>query len=181
MVSKAARRYATALLEIARERDEVERVLEDIKSIRDTLKGSRELVLFLRSPIINFGEKKDALVELFEDQASNLTIEFLKLLARKNRASMLDQVCEGFLQKYNEYAGIIRVEVHVAYELSEEQEKNLHRALEEKTGKKVDLSLKMDPSLKGGMAVRIDDTVIDGTIKHKLQELEDQLLATAVE
>lgn len=180
-VTKAARRYASALLELAKERDEIEDILEDINFIKNTLDDSNELVLFLQSPIVKFDEKQNVLIELFGDEVQESTRKFLELLTRKNRGNLLHQVTEGFLKLYNKHAGIIEVEVSVASELDDSQRKALHEQLEKKTSKKVDLIIHIDESLKGGMAVRIDDTVIDGTVKHKLQQLEEQLMATAAE
>lgn len=179
--TKAARRYATALLELAKERDEVEELLSDIEFMHNTMQDSRELVVFLRNPIINFDDKISALEKLFFDELQEPTRLFIKLLARKDRVNLLDQICQAFIEKYKEYAGIITVEVFVAEEISEEQQELLHEKLEQKTQKKVDMNVNVDESLKGGMAIRIDDTVIDGTIKHKLAELEESLLSTTVE
>lgn len=179
--TKAARRYATALLELADERDEVEQILEDITFIHNTLEGSRELVVFLKSPIIKFDDKIEALEELFFDRLEEPTKLFLKLLSRKDRISLLDQIAEAFIKDYKEYAGIITVDVFVARELTEDQQKELQHELEEKTQKTIEMNLTIDESLKGGMAIRIDDTVVDGTIKHKLEELEESLLEGTVE
>jgi F-type H+-transporting ATPase subunit delta len=179
--TKAARRYATALLELAKERDEVEDILEDIQYIHNTIEDSRELVLFLKSPIINFDDKTQALEKLFFDTIHEPTQLFLKLLARKDRINLLDQITTAFIEKYKEYAGIITVNVYVARALNDSQRQSLHEELEQKTQKTVDMNIIQDESLKGGMAIRIDDTVIDGTVKHKLSELEESLLSTTVE
>lgn len=179
--TKAARRYATALLELAKERDEVEDILEDIEYIHNTLEDSRELILFLKSPIIKFDEKTQALETLFFDELEEPTKLFVKLLARKDRINLLDQITTAFIDKYKEYAGIITVNVYVARELSGSQQESLHEELEQKTQKKVEMNVTVDESLKGGMAIRIDDTVIDGTVKHKLAQLEESLLSTTVE
>lgn len=176
--SKAARRYATALLELTKERGELEKILEDITLIRNTMEGSKELVTFLKSPIIKFDDKTAVLEELFFEDLQEATRLFIKLLARKDRINLLDEVTEAFIAKYKEQAGIITIEVFVAKELNDEQRQSLHRTLEEKTQKKVDMNVTLDESLKGGMAVRIDDTVIDGTVKHQLAKLEESLLST---
>lgn len=175
LVSKTARRYASALLQFAQEEDSVEETLEDMTLIHNTLEGSRELVAFLRSPVIRYDDKMEALEEMFSERAQKSTILFLKLLARKGRIKLLDQVTEAFREQYNRYAGIVEVDVFSASPLGDEQRENLHRTLEEKTGKKVNMTLSVDRELRGGLAVRIDDTVIDGTVKHKLEELLDQL------
>lgn len=178
--TKAARRYATALLELAEERNEVEQILEDIQLVHNTIEGSRELVLFLKSPVINFDDKIGALKKLFFDDLTEATQLFVKLLAKKDRINLLDQIAEAFIEKYKEFAGIITVDVFVARELSNGQQEELHNELEEKTQKTVDMNITVDDNLKGGMAIRIDDTVIDGTVKHKLKKLEEKLLSATV-
>lgn len=180
-ITKAARRYAKALLELGIERNEVDSMLEDVKLIHNTLEGSRDLVLFLRSPIINFDDKAGALDKLFSEKLQESTNKFIKLLARKNRVNLLDQIAEAFIEAYKKHAGIITIEVFVARELSDSQKQNLHKSLEKMTQKKVDMNINLDESLQGGMAVRIEDTVIDGTVKHKLEQLEQSFLSTAVE
>ena len=179
--TKAAKRYATALLELAKERDEVEEILEDIEFIHNTLDDSRELVVFLKSPVIKFDDKTEALEALFFDEITEPTQLFLKLLSRKDRINLLHQITEAFVEKYKDYAGIITVDVYIAREMNDQQRDSLHNNLEEKTQKKVDMNIIQDESLKGGMAIRIDDTVIDGTVKHKLEKLEESLLSTTVE
>ncbi len=179
--TKAARRYATALLEVAKERNELDEILDDITLIRNTMEGSKELVTFVKSPIIKFDDKVAVLEELFFNNLQEATRLFIKLLARKDRINMLVDVVNAFVAKYKEHAGIITIDVFVAEELNEGQRESLHRTLEKKTQKKVELNLTLDESLKGGMSVRIDDTVIDGTVKHQLAKLEESLLSTAVE
>ena len=181
MITKAARRYASAFLQIGQEQDNVEAMLEDIELIKNTIDDSRDLQLFLRSPIIKFDDKVQALDELFGDKVGDITNQFIKLLARKDRVEILHQITLAFIEQYNKYAGIIEVEVYAANELSEKQQESLHKALEQKTGKTVNMHISVDESLKGGIAVRIDDTVIDGTIKHKLEQLEATFLSTAAE
>lgn len=180
-ITKAARRYATALIEIAKELDQVEDILEDIKLIDNTIEGSNELAMFISSPIIKYDDKQAALNEIFTSRVSDVTGKFLTLLARKGRANLLHQIAKAFVEKYNEYAGIIKIEVFSAKPLDDAQKRSLQQALEKRTNKKVEMSLSQDASLKGGIAVRIDDTVIDGSIKHKLEELEQKFLSTSIE
>lgn len=179
LVTKAARRYAKALLDLAKERDEVELVLGDIRYINNTIDDSHELILFLRNPIVNNDDKQAVLKKLFDDQLEELTKLFLKLLVRKNRIDILHQVTEAFIDKYNAYAGIVNIEATAAYELDDQQRSSLQQTLEEKTGKKVELDVDIDESLMGGLTVRIGDTVIDGSVKNQLQELEEQLITSA--
>ncbi|MGN8224067.1 ATP synthase F1 subunit delta [Gracilimonas sp. BCB1] len=181
LVSKAARRYATALLELAKEQDAVERTFEDVQVIKDTIEDSRELQLFLKSPIIKPDKKVNALEALFEGKVSELVYKFITLIARKNRQNILDEITHAFIDIYNEFAGILEAEVFVANKMDDKQKEQVIKKLEDVTGKKVNITVKVQEDLKGGMAVKIADTVIDGTIKHKLEQLEDVFLNTATE
>ncbi len=181
LVSKAARRYAIALLELAEEQNSVEQTLDDISLIRNTIDGSRELYLFLKSPIVKPDKKAATLDELFGEKVDELTRKFVKLITRKKRADILDEIVEAFVEEYNKFAGIIEVEAFVAQPLDDEQIAELRKVLEKTTGKKVELKVTEQPDLKGGIAVKIDDTVIDGSVKHKLEQLEHLFLETSVE
>ena len=177
---KTAQRYANALMQVAIERKEVDDILEDVRFIYNTLQGSRDLVLFLKSPIIKRDVKMKVLTELFGKNIRELTRTFMKIMTRKNREDILPSVFASFLKKYNEYAGIVDINVVSAVKLSENEKKGLLKALEQKTGKKVQLHAQEDNSLKGGLKIRIDDTVYDGTVKHKLEQLESLFYNTGM-
>lgn len=181
LVSKAARRYATALLELSIEQKLVDQTLKDIYFIKNTLDDSRELLLFLKSPIIKPDKKVAALEEIFGDKISDLVHRFITLVTRKNRQNKIDAIVEAFIEKYNEHAGIIIAEVFVAEELNKDQEAKVISQLEKVTGKEIHIKVTVQPELKGGMSVKIADTVTDGTVKHKLEQLEDVFLQNAAE
>ncbi len=181
LVSKAARRYATALLETAKEQKVVDATLDDILLVKNTIDDSKDLVLFLKSPIIKPDDKKAALSTIFGKEVNKLTTEFISLIASKERAAILPEIVAAFIHQYNAYAGIIEVEVRTATALDATQVTNLKKALESTTSKKVEIDLKEQPELKGGLMVKIDDTVIDGTVKHKLEQLQQTFLETSVE
>src|SRR5699024_804144 len=96
VISKAAGRYAKMFLELGKDRDEVSSLLDDMTFISNTLDDSRELVLFLRSPIIKDGDKQQALKTLFGENSGKTTRLFLELLVRKNRIDILHQIARGF-------------------------------------------------------------------------------------
>ena len=179
-VSKAARRYATAMLQLAKERDEVEDIMNDMDLIRNTVSGSRELMLLLRSPIVKSSDKEQVLKKLFGERVTEPMRLFLDLLVKKDREDLIGQIAEAFIALYNDYKGIIVVEVASAQDLSDKQQADLQKSLENRTGKTVRMNLKVDESLKGGLTVRIEDTVIDGSVKNKLQELQALLHNTSV-
>ena len=92
---------------------------------------------------------------------------------------MLKDICIGFIELYNEHEGIIRVDVTTAYDLNDSQRKELLDALSTSTGKNVKMDHKVDKEIIGGVIVRIDDTVLDGSVKHKIRKLKNQFAVTA--
>ena len=178
--SKAAHRYALALLELAVENKSVEKTLEDILLIQNTLSESRDLMLFLKSPIVKPEKKAEVLKAIFNGKISELVHRFVILIAKKGREDLLDQITYSFVDQYNKFSGIKEVEVRSARELNDNQISELKQSLEKYTGKKVLLNFQVIPELKGGLAVKIDDTVIDGTVKHKLEQLEEKFMQTAM-
>lgn len=179
LVSKAAKRYATALIGISKEENNLDEILGDVKMSLTTIRESRDLNLFLQSPIIKPDQKVKAIEAIFAGRVNKLLSDFMRFVASKNRANIISQVLQSFVDKYEELNGIINVEVRSALELSPDHTDKLKNILEKSTGKTVQLHPTVNKDLKGGLAVKINDTVIDGTVKHKLEKLEDQFLAKA--
>jgi F-type H+-transporting ATPase subunit delta len=181
LVSKAARRYATALLESANEQGSIENTLKDIHLIKETIEGSKELRAFLKSPVVKPADKQKALASIFDDKVSKEVSQFIGLLTNKGREDILDEVATAFIDVYNVHAGIITVEVKTAKVLESGQITELTKMLERTTSKTVNLDLKEQEDLRGGISVKIDDTVIDATVKHKLEQLETRFLESSME
>jgi F-type H+-transporting ATPase subunit delta len=101
-----------------------------------------------------------------------LTGRLFKLVIEKRRENLLDQIATSFLNLYNKHAGIIEIDVQTAFSLTDDQHSALKASLEKTTDNKVVLGVNVDPELIGGLSVRIDDTVIDGTVKHQMRRLK---------
>lgn len=178
--SKAARRYASALLQFAIESKELETVRKDVEFIGETLHHSRELTLFFKSPIVKPADKAAVLKQLFDKQVSQQTRSFLDLVASKERYELLSGITNAFVKAYQNHAGITTAQVFYAKELSKKQLDEIKKALEERTGKKVTLETMHKPGLLGGVVVKLGDTVIDGSVKHKLEQLESMFFKAAI-
>ena len=180
MVSKAARRYANALIVTAIEQDLLEEIKEDMQLIHQTISDSSELTLFLKSPLIKNDVKKSALESIFEDKINNLTSNLISILSDKSRENLLLGISEGFMELYNDHHNIIEVDVKTAFDLDDKQKKSLISELEKVTGKTIEMRIEKNEDLIGGLSVRIEDTVYDGTAKYKLNQLKHKF-TTAVE
>lgn len=170
-----ARRYAEALLEEAEHTGVIESVSSDMELIRDSLRLSRDLVLFFESPAIP-GDKKQEIVEkLFAERVNPLTLRFMQLMVKKGREKLFPQVSQAFRDLYDERRGIVEIEARTALELDKEQADRLQAILSGITGKTVRIAWETDPGLVGGMVVRVDDTVYDGSIRNQLKVLRGRL------
>lgn len=178
--SKASRRYATALLKTAVDEKSVDTVIKDIMMMKATFDASRELFLVLGSPVIKKDKKLSVLGELFKSKIGKTTWTLIELMADKDRLALLPGLTTDYIKQHNQFAGIIEVRVTSAFDLSEDQKKNLLAALEKNSGKKIKATFLKDTDLLGGVVVRIEDTVIDGSVKHKLEQLQQTLYRTAV-
>lgn len=170
-----ARRYAAALYEEAKDQSVVERIDEDMNLLDRSIKASRELVQFFRSPLIS-NQKKDAVVKrLFEERVHPLTHRLLQLMVTKEREAFAPMLGKAYRQMRDEQEGIIEAAVRVATPLNEEEQQALAESLESVTGKKIRLRIEEDPSLIGGLVVRVGDTVYDGSVRHQLKQLRSSL------
>ena len=169
--TKAAGRYASSLLELALERGVLEEVKSDVLLVQKSIEENRDFAIMLESPIIKPEAKKRVLTSIFKSSTSALTVEFLSLLASRGRESILPAISEAFLEQYRTHKGIIKAEIISAVALSNESRKELVSALSA-TGSSIDLTEKVDPSLIGGLRVKVGDQLIDASLRRKLNELK---------
>jgi F-type H+-transporting ATPase subunit delta len=175
-IERVAKRYAAALMAAAAGAGEVDRIAADIDSVARTIAGSRGLVLLLKSPVVSIEKKTGIFRELFEKRIGALPMEFLRLMIAKRREGIIPAMIAEFGRLRDEREGIVNVQVTSAHELSSSQQQLLGSRLEGMTGKKVRLQLSRDGSLKGGLLVRIGDTVMDSSIKRQLELLREQFV-----
>jgi len=174
---RVARRYAVALLSTAEERKNVDAVSTDVSMIDGLIRGSRELHLFLLSPVITASQKAEVLKGLLESRVAKDTLTFILLLVRKGREAVLPEILEQFSALRDERLGIVNVHVRSAVQVAGTQHQSLQKELERYTKKKVRMHLTIDESLKGGLTIRIGDTVFDASVRRQLEMLHSRFLA----
>lgn len=171
MIGKAARRYARAFLKISLENEKLDRVYSDMQSIRQVLDNSRDLVSSLESPVIRLDIKREVVRQIFSESVDPLTFRFLDFVIEKRRADLLDSIVDGFLAAYNTHIGRVDVQVASAVDLEDEMRNRLVSILEKQIEGSVAIESRTDAYLLGGLSVQIGDTIIDGTVRHKLNKL----------
>ncbi len=164
--------YAEAFLQVSESRKEVDKVINQAKSLLSLWNESPELSEAMSSPVLEVESKKAVLQKLFAKQVTPSFLNFLKLLADRHRISLLNSVLERLLEIYREQRNIALATVTSAYELSEDQQAELLKKVQLIAGtNKLEINLKVDPDLIGGFIVSVGSKVIDASLSGQVRRL----------
>ena len=166
-------RYATALFELAVESNELDAVEKDVLAFRDLLADSEDLNRLIRSPVFSAKEQAGALSTILQKTGFNkLTTNFLELIARNRRLFAVGGMIDDFLAILADHRGEVAAEVTSAMALTDEQMKSLKETLRISTGQDVRVDTSVDPSLLGGLIVKVGSRMIDSSLRTKLNNLK---------
>jgi F-type H+-transporting ATPase subunit delta len=172
-ISGLAERYAAALFELADERHALDEAAGDLRELRAMLGASADLGRLVRSPVLSRADQGKAMAALAENaKLSKLTADFIAIVARNRRLFAVPAMIEAFLAKLAERRGEVTAEITAAQALSEAQQGALTEQLRRVVGSRVAIDVRVDPSLLGGMVVKIGSRMVDGSIKGQLQRLQ---------
>lgn len=175
-VSAISRRYAKALVKLADEQNQVERFGDELAQFSSLLANQDLLRLLLESPTLPLERKKAVLDEVLAGvRPAEVIQNFFGLLLEKDRLQYLPQISAEYRRQADELSGIIRASVTSAAELGEQQKQAIGASLERQTGKKVELTVAVDPALIGGLQAQIGGRLFDGSLKTQLKRIEDTL------
>jgi len=166
--------YARSLFEVAKEQDKLDKVRDELGEFADALDESRELQVFLFSPYFSTAEKSEGLDKAVSD-ADETVDNFLKLLIENHRMPVVFRVRSEFDQLWEEENKLLPVQVTSAVELPEDTIKQIGDRISEQTDRKVDLSSHVDPDILGGIIVRVGNSVLDASIRNRLETLRKQV------
>lgn len=167
------RRYANALYQEAEHQDCIEAVDEDVDLLRQTLEETHEFARLVESPAIPQDKKKDIFRALLEERVHALTLRFLELLVDKDRETLLPSLLDTYRDLRDDMMNIVEVQARTPEPLSEAEREKLVQRLKAMTGKDIRLEVSENPSLIGGLVIRIGDRVYDGSVRQKLENLRD--------
>lgn len=169
------RRYARALFDVSLNEGRMETVGRDLEYINDLIHSAPDLLHVMQDPVISVDKKKDIIKRIFTGSINDTTLDFWLIMIGRFRGAMIRELKTRFDELINEYRGITTAEVVTAVSLDESQRQGLAERLSAVTGKKVIMDMKIDPSILGGVVVRIGDTVMDGSVKGYLGDLKEKL------
>ena len=169
--TRAAIRYAKAVLALAQDQNAAEAVNNDMSLIANTVNGSKELQDVLSSPVISAEVKKSALLAVFPNTTKN-TLDLINTLITNNRLDIIGAVASKYVVIYNESIGNQTATVTTAVELSGDLETKVLQKVKELTGKAVTVKNIVDETILGGFILRVGDIQYDASIANKLNKLK---------
>jgi len=171
----AARRYAKALFNLARERENLDAIADSLAVVTSTAQGSPDLMTMLHHPLITKERKKELLAQVFGGEIQADVQNFLFLLVEKDRASIIPSVAREFARLTDEHRRVADAEVVSAVPLSQEQTSAIVNQLQTSTGYTIRLTTRVDETILGGLVIRVGDKLMDGSVVTRLQTMRDGL------
>jgi F-type H+-transporting ATPase subunit delta len=167
--------YARALFEVARADGTLDEVEDELFRFARSYESSDELRMALtdeRTPV----EKRQAIVEdLLDGKATSTTVQLVSMVVGSGRGRDLPAIVDSLVQRASSAKQLDVAEVRTAVELSSDQQARLKAALENATGKSLNLKTVVDPSVVGGVVATVGDTVIDDTVRTRIDQLKSRL------
>jgi F-type H+-transporting ATPase subunit delta len=169
-MEELAQVYGRSLFEVAREQDKLDLLREQLGQFADALKENRELELFFFSPYFSSAEKQAGLEKLL-DGADERLLSFLDLLIENHRMPVIYRIRREYDRLWEQENRLLPVVLTSAVELDEETTNSLSERIGERTGRTVTLTTRVEPDILGGIVVRVGNSILDASIRNRLEQL----------
>ena len=176
-MEEIARVYARSLFEVAKENGKLDVIKEQLAAFADALEQNRELAIFFFSPYFSTEEKKRGLERAVVD-AEPIFLNFLELLIENHRMPVIFRARRQYEALWDEENRLLPVEVTSAVALDPAIAEELGRRIREQTGQNVELTSHVDPNILGGIVLRVGNSILDASIKNRLQQLRREVAKT---
>ena len=173
-MEEIAQVYARSLFEVAQEHEKLDEVRDQIGQFADALGESRELQTFFFSPYFSTEEKKNGLDATLEG-AEEIVLNFLALLIENHRMPALFRVRRELDAMWQDVNKLLPVQITSAVELDAAVTKQIGEEIGRQTGRKVELTSTVDPDVLGGIVVRVGNSILDASIRTRLERLRKQV------
>ncbi len=173
-MEEIAQVYTRALFEVAKEHGLLDEVREQLGAFADAVNSNRDLAIFFFSPYFSTEEKKDGLRRAIEG-AEPIFMNFLETLVERHRMPVIFRIRARYEELWDEENQLLPVEVTSSVELDKATVESIGERIGEQTGRKVELSSKVDPEILGGLVLRVGNFVLDASIRNRLNQLRKQV------
>lgn len=177
-----SKRYAKAIFELAVEDQKTDRLLQEAAAVRKAVEENPQWIQFLENPGVLMEEKLRTTEQILKERVSNEMTAFFCVIVKNKRSEQLPEILSELMTQIEEYQGTGRIQVISAAELKGFQKKKIREIMIKTTGyRKLEIQYAIDPSLIGGMKIRLKDRVIDSSIKSRLERMQSQLMKISLE
>lgn len=177
MEGTVAIRYAKGLFRLALERNEIDKVADDVMQISKTFGANQNLVKFIENPVIKESQKKKLLRAIFEGKVTPYVLSLFDLIIEKNREVYLKAIFRNLQMLYKEHKGYKEIVLTTATVASEEVKKDLAKKISKKMNAEIRVESVVDDKIIGGFVLRIDDLFLDKSISTQLKNIKKELLS----
>ncbi len=173
-----AKRWAKALMDLAQEDENIskEDILDDLNEISDTIDTSEELNEVINNPAISVEEKQIVLCKLFQNSIMPIVYNFLFVLNLRKRVNIISSIAEEFRKELERINNIAHVGVTSAIDLANNRKDDIKHKISEKLRKEVVVDWDVDSDIIAGLVLNIDETIVDNSIRHKLENLSNSII-----
>lgn len=169
---RATIRYAKALLQISIEKDSLEQSYDDMLLVNNACDDCKDFSLLLKSPIVKTDLKLKILNEIFDNKISEISRNFISIIANKKRESLLSDIAKSFIELYKSYNNIESATITTAVPLSDELKNNIIDYIKKYNNSKIDLHEIEDEKIIGGAIIKIGDKQLDASVSKEISELK---------
>jgi ATP synthase F1 delta subunit len=177
-MEEIARVYADALFGVAKDKDELDEIHNQLGEFADALNDSRDMRTFFFSPYFSSAEKREAIRSAVSG-ASEEFVNFLELLAEKHRMPVVFRIRDRFDELWAEAKKRLEVTLTSAVELDDKVVEQVREEVERQTDREIDLETEVDPAILGGLVLRVGNRVLDASLKSKLEKLRKEVASAA--
>jgi F-type H+-transporting ATPase subunit delta len=177
-VEEIAQVYSRSLFEVAKEQDKLDRIRDELGAFADALAQNRELSIFFFSPYFSTEEKEDGLRRTVVDADPTL-VNFLQVLIENHRLPLIHRIRRQFEVLWDRENRRLPVEVTSAVELDRSVIEALEAGILEQTGQNVELESNVDPDILGGIVLRVGNSILDASVRHRLEQLRKEVARAA--
>jgi len=174
-VEEIARVYARSLFEVAKEHGTLDVVREQLGEFADAVAQQHDLQVFFFSPYFSTDEKVDGLRHALKD-ADQTVLSFLELLIEKHRMPVLYRIRREFEALWEKENRLLPVSVTSAIALEEGTVRDIGEAIGKQTGRRIELTSEVDPDILGGIVLRVGNSILDASIRNRLEKLRKQVV-----
>jgi F-type H+-transporting ATPase subunit delta len=173
-VEELARVYAEALFDAVRRQGKIDLIRDQLRALVDAIESSRELTLFFFSPLFSTREKKEGLERMLSG-ADETFVNFLKVLIDNHRMPVIFRIRRRYEDLWREENRLLPVEITSAVDLDESVAQEIRQRVEQQTGRRVELTRRVDEGILGGLVVRVSNMILDASVRNQLERLRRQV------